>query len=273
MRNVWFVLFIMLLTACSAVPTEERNVMEIKVEKITILKTGAEAKEKTLTTPSVIRAVMELFQEGKLYNIEVETQNPDYIAILQREDGKQEKYDMWLHVKDRKGWMKRDGQIYRFSEDATNRLLALFSFEEAVPKKSGACLTEVTKRDLQIVKFLIQADGVNIRYTVSYKISDSLYNILAQEPDYYFVLMYPAKVQRIIGAKQSGAVKGEAVKYGRKEYRVQFVLPVKEAKKGIERLYEGYDLLVLNREQQIVGKFINIIQIVKEHGEKTDLQQ
>ncbi len=40
--------------------------------------------------------------------------------------------------------------------------------------------------------------------------------------------------------------------------------------KSLETYYENYDLKILNSKQEKIGVFQNIIQIVKEYGEKNE---
>ena len=43
--------------------------------------------------------------------------------------------------------------------------------------------------------------------------------------------------------------------------------------KSLETYYENYDLKILNSKQEKIGVFQNIIQIVKDYGEKMNLQR
>ncbi len=73
-------------------------------------------------------------------------------------------------------------------------------------------LTEVTKKDLQITAFHIKTGDQNVNYTVRYTISQSLYNKLVKEQEYYLQLNFPEKVQKLIGAKESEIILGEKSK-------------------------------------------------------------
>ncbi|WP_051317049.1 hypothetical protein [Ectobacillus panaciterrae] len=90
-------------------------------------------------------------------------------------------------------------------------------------------------------------------------------------------LSFPPKIQNALGMKESVAVKGESVKNDYKEYEIHFKVPMNHLStselQAIEMYYEGYDLLILGDAQHPAGTFHNIIQIVKEHGAKMDLER
>ncbi|MDF9580980.1 hypothetical protein P5800_24005, partial [Bacillus paranthracis] len=69
----------------------------------------------------------------------------------------------------------------------------------------------------------------------------------------------------------------EMIKEGYKQYELHATVPVQGASesqlKSLETYYENYDLKILNSKQEKIGVFQNIIQIVKEYGEKMNLQR
>ncbi|MEJ9269309.1 hypothetical protein P4480_29780, partial [Bacillus thuringiensis] len=62
-----------------------------------------------------------------------------------------------------------------------------------------------------------------------------------------------------------------------KQYELHATVQVKGASesqlKSLETYYEKYDLKILNSEKEKIGVFQNIIQIVKEYGEKMNFQR
>lgn len=58
---------------------------------------------------------------------------------------------------------------------------------------------------------------------------------------------------------------------------MNIVVPVSDASasqiKALETYYDEYDLKVFNQKREEVGAFRNIIQIVKDYGEKMNLQR
>ena len=93
-----------------------------------------------------------------------------------------------------------------------------------------------------------------MNYTVRYTISQSLYNKLEKEQEYYLQVIFPEKVQKLIGAKESGKILGEKVKEGYKQYELHATVPVQGASesqlKSLETYYENYDLKILNSKQE-----------------------
>lgn len=130
---------------------------------------------------------------------------------------------------------------------------------------------------MQITAFHIKAGDQKMNYTVRYTISQSLYNKLAKEQEYYLQLIFPEKVQKLIGAKESEIISAEKVKEGYKQYELNVTVPIKDASesqlKSLETYYDNHDLQILNSKKEKVGAFQNIIQIVKEYGEKMNLQR
>ncbi|MEX0416374.1 hypothetical protein AB3X49_11370, partial [Bacillus sp. C30] len=62
-----------------------------------------------------------------------------------------------------------------------------------------------------------------------------------------------------------------------KQYELNVNVPIKDASesqlKSLETYYDNHDLQILNSKKEKVGAFQNIIQIVKEYGEKMNLQR
>ena len=143
-------------------------------------------------------------------------------------------------------------------------------------KQQAKETVNVMKEDLQITAFHIKTAEKKLNYTVFYEISDSLYKKLEKEGTYYFQIIFPEKVQTVIGKERSEIVKGEKVREGYKEYELNIQVPVKHVStsqlKALESYYEKYDLQMLNHEKIKVGEFQNMIQIVKDYGEKKALQ-
>ena len=99
---------------------------------------------------------------------------------------------------------------------------------------------------MQITAFHIKAGDQKVNYTVRYTISQSLYNKLEKEQKYYLQVIFPEKVQKLIGAKESEKILGEKVKEGYKQYELHATVPVQGASesqlKSLETYYENYDL-------------------------------
>ncbi len=165
------------------------------------------------------------------------------------------------------------------NEKDTEKLLDIFPnvSEQKEDEMQVSPLTEVTKKDLQITAFHIKTGDQNVNYTVRYTISQSLYNKLVKEQEYYLQLNFPEKVQKLIRAKESEMILGEKVKEGYKQYELHATVPIKSASesqlKSLETYYESYDLKILNSEKEKIGVFQNIIQIVKDYGEKMNFQR
>ena len=111
-----------------------------------------------------------------------------------------------------------------------------------------------------------------MNYTVRYKISTITIQQVREGTRILFAGHFPEKVQKLMGAKESGKFSGEKVKEGYKQYELHATVQVKGASesqlKSLETYYENYDLKILNSKQEKIGVFQNIIQIVKEYGEK-----
>jgi hypothetical protein len=188
---------------------------------------------------------------------------------------------LWLHNEDRIGWMKKPGEekkLYALSKEDTERLLNIFAFsEQEQTEQSSPGVGTVSKKDLQITKFIIKSEDQVIDYKVTYKISNALYKVLAAQKTYYMRLSFPLKVQNIFGIKESAVVQGELVKSGYKEYEIHFKVPTHNLSssqlQAIEMYYDGYNLLFLDDAQHPAGTFHDIIQMVKEHGAKMDLER
>jgi hypothetical protein len=203
---------------------------------------------------------------------------PEY-EIQISSDGKKETYYAWLRGEDRRGWIQYKKDMYMLNEKDTEKLLAIFPKipEQKEDEMQVGTLTEVTKKDMQITAFHIKAGDQKMNYTVRYTISQSLYNKLAKEQEYYLQLIFPEKVQKLIGAKESEIISAEKVKEGYKQYELNVTVPIKDASesqlKSLETYYDNHDLQILNSKKEKVGAFQNIIQIVKEYGEKMNLQR
>ncbi|PEA74533.1 hypothetical protein COO00_01000 [Bacillus toyonensis] len=234
-------------------------------------------KEKKLQE-SEVKAVIDIINNAEKQEITGSFGEPEYEIQISR-DGKKEKYYAWLRGEDRRGWLQYKKAMYMLNEKDTEKLLSIFPKipEQKEDEIQVDSLTEVTKKDLQITAFHIKAGDQKMNYKVRYTISQSLYNKLAQEQEYYLQLIFPEKVQKLIGAKESEMISGEKVKEGYKQYELNVTVPIKDASlsqlKALETYYENYDLKILNNKKEKIGVFQNIIQIVKEYGEKMDLQR
>ena len=65
-----------------------------------------------------------------------------------------------------------------------------------------------------------------MNYTVRYTISQSLYNKLVKEQEYYLQLNF-RKSSKLIGAKESEIILGEKVKEGYKQYELHATVLIK----------------------------------------------
>ncbi|WP_141489489.1 hypothetical protein [Bacillus toyonensis] len=276
------VLCVILLASCGQAEQKketkqvEETVNEVE-ETIGITVIQKKHKEKKLQE-SEVKAVIDIINNAEKQEITGSFGEPEYEIQISR-DGKKEKYYAWLRGEDRRGWLQYKKAMYMLNEKDTEKLLSIFPKipEQKEDEIQVDSLTEVTKKDLQITAFHIKAGDQKMNYKVRYTISQSLYNKLAQEQEYYLQLIFPEKVQKLIGAKESEMISGEKVKEGYKQYELNVTVPIKDASlsqlKALETYYENYDLKILNNKKEKIGVFQNIIQIVKEYGEKMDLQR
>ncbi|HDR7848106.1 TPA: hypothetical protein QCY30_002795 [Bacillus toyonensis] len=276
------VLCVILLASCGQAEQKketkqvEETVNEVE-ETIGITVIQKKHKEKKLQE-SEVKAVIDIINNAEKQEITGSFGEPEYEIQISR-DGKKEKYYAWLRGEDRRGWLQYKKAMYMLNEKDTEKLLSIFPKipEQKEDEIQVDTLTEVTKKDLQITAFHIKAGDQKMNYKVRYTISQSLYNKLAQEQEYYLQLIFPEKVQKLIGAKESEMISGEKVKEGYKQYELNVTVPIKDASlsqlKALETYYENYDLKILNNKKEKIGVFQNIIQIVKEYGEKMDLQR
>ncbi|PFB74137.1 hypothetical protein CN286_28110 [Bacillus anthracis] len=234
-------------------------------------------KEKKLQE-SEAKLVIGIMDKAEKQEITGSFGEPEYEIQISR-DGKKETYYAWLRGEDRRGWIQHKKAMYMLNKKDTEKLLAIFPnvSEQKEDEKQVGPLTEVTKKDLQITAFHIKAGDQKVNYTVRYTISQSLYNKLEKEREYYLQVIYPEKVQKLIGAKEGEEILGEKVKEGYKQYELHATVQVKGASesqlKALETYYENYDLKILNSKKEKIGVFQNIIQIVKDYGEKMNLQR
>ncbi|OKO55391.1 ribosomal protein L5 domain protein [Bacillus toyonensis] len=276
------VLCVILLASCGQAEQKketkqvEETVNEVE-ETIGITVIQKKHKEKKLQE-SEVKAVIDIINNAEKQEITGSFGEPEYEIQISR-DGKKEKYYAWLRGEDRRGWLQYKKAMYMLNEKDTEKLLSIFPKipEQKEDEIQVDSLTEVTKKDLQITAFHIKAGDQKMNYKVRYTISQSLYSKLAQEQEYYLQLIFPEKVQKLIGAKESEMISGEKVKEGYKQYELNVTVPIKDASlsqlKALETYYENYDLKILNNKKEKIGAFQNIIQIVKEYGEKMDLQR
>ncbi|WP_342718739.1 hypothetical protein AAG068_07285 [Bacillus paramycoides] len=281
-RKYVLLVFAMLLASCSQTEPKketekiEETVNEVK-ETIGVTVIQKKHKEKKLQE-SEAKLVIDIMDKAEKQEITGSFGEPEYEIQISR-DGEKETYYAWLRGEDRRGWIQHKKAMYMLNKKDTEKLMAIFPnvSEQIEDEKQVAPLTEVTKKDLQITAFHIKAEDQKVNYTVRYTISQSLYNKLEKEKEYYLQVIYPEKVQKLIGAKESEEISGEKVKEGYKQYELHATVPIKDASqsqlKALETYYENYDLQILNSKKEKIGVFQNIIQIVKEYGEKMDLQR
>lgn len=275
-------LFAMLLASCDQVEQKketkkvEETVNEVK-ETVGVTVIQKKDKEKKLQE-SEAKLVIDILDKAEKQEITGSFGEPEYEIQISR-DGKKETYYAWLRGEDRRGWVQYKKAMYMLNKKDTEKLLAIFPnvSEQKEDEMQVGTLTEVTKKDLQITAFHIKAGDQKVNYTVRYTISQSLYNKLEKEQEYYLQVVFPEKVQKLIGAKESEKISGEKVKEGYKQYELHAIVQVNEASesqlKSLETYYENYDLKILNSKKEKIGAFQNIIQIVKEYGEKMNLQR
>ncbi|PFB28852.1 hypothetical protein [Bacillus cereus] len=281
-KYVLLLLFAMLLASCGQVEQKketkkvEETVSEVK-ETIGVTVIQKKGKEKKLQE-SEAKLVIDIIDKAEKQDVTGSFGEPEYELQISR-DGKKETYYAWLRGEDRRGWLQYKNAMYMLNKKDTEKLLAIFPnvSEQKEDEMQAGPLTEVTKKDLQITAFHIKAGDQKVNYTVRYTISQSLYNKLEKEQEYYLQVIFPEKVQKLIGAKESEKVLGEKVKEGYKQYELHAIVQVKDASesqlKALETYYENYDLKILNSKKEKIGVFQNIIQIVKEYGEKMNLQR
>ncbi|MEN1935470.1 hypothetical protein AAIE21_07580 [Paenibacillus sp. 102] len=281
-RKCLLMLFIFLLVSCSQVEQKKEkkqveetvNSMQESIQ-VTIMQKG---KVEKVLKQEEAKKVVDIMNKAEKQQITGSFGEPEYEIQIEN-NGKKKTYRAWLRGEDRKGWLQDEKGTYMLTKSDTEQLLSILPLapESTSDDTKVNVLTEVTKKDLQITAFHIKTNEKNINYTVFYTISDPLYKILEKETEYYFQLTFPAKVQQVIGKKTSEIMKGEKVKEGYKQYEVSIVVPIENASvsqiKALETYYDNYDLQVLNHKKEKVGAFQNIIQIVKDYGEKMNLQR
>jgi len=276
------VLCVILLASCGQAEQKkeskqvEETVNEVKEPlQITVIQKGTEEKKLKKMDAEL---VVDIINKAEKQEVTGSFGKPEYEIQISR-DGKIETYYAWLRGEDRRGWVQYKKAMYMLNEKDTEKLLAIFPKipEQKEDEMQVGPLTEITKKDLQITAFHIKAGDQKMNYKVRYKISQSLYNKLAKEQEYYLQLIFPEKVQKLIGAKESEIISAEKVKEGYKQYELNVTVPIKDASesqlKALESYYDNYDLQILNSKKEKVGAFQNIIQIVKEYGEKMNLQR
>lgn len=254
----------------------EETVNEVKEPlQVTVIQKGTEEKKLKKMDAEL---VVDIINKAEKQEVTGSFGEPEYEIQISR-DGKIETYYAWLRGEDRRGWVQYKKAMYMMNEKDTEKLLAIFPKipEQKEDEMQVGPLTEITKKDLQITAFHIKAGDQKMNYTVRYTISQSLYNKLAKEQEYYLQLIFPEKVQKFIGAKESEIIAAEKVKEGYKQYELNVTVPIKDASesqlKSLEAYYDNYDLQILNSKKEKVGAFQNIIQIVKDYGEKMNLQR
>ncbi|KFN03792.1 hypothetical protein D0U04_02340 [Bacillus clarus] len=281
-RKYWLFVFIFLIASCSQVEQKketkqvEETVNEVKETlQVTIIQKD-KVDQKLKTTEAQL--VVDIMNKAEKQEITGSFGEPEYEIEVEK-NGKKETYYAWLRGEARQGWIQYKQGMYMLTKKDTEQLLSIFPnpLEKKTDDPKIGALTKVTKNDMQITAFHIKADEQKVRYTVRYTISDSLYNVLEKEKEYYLQLVFPEKIQKLVGTKASEIVLAEKAKEGYKQYEVNFTIPIKDASvtelKALEKYYDNYDLQMLNNKKEKVGVFQNIIQIVKDYGEKMNLQR
>ncbi|MGE6597259.1 hypothetical protein [Bacillus proteolyticus] len=276
------VLCVILLASCGQAEQKkeskqvEETVNEVKEPlQVTVIQKGTEEKKLKKMDAEL---VVDIINKAEKQEVTGSFGEAEYEIQISR-DGKIETYYAWLRGEDRRGWVQYKKAMYMLNEKDTEKLLAIFPKipEQKEDEMQVGPLTEITKKDLQITAFHIKAGDQKMNYTVRYTISQSLYNKLAKEQEYYLQLIFPEKVQKFIGAKESEIIAAEKVKEGYKQYELNVTVPIKDASesqlKSLEAYYDNYDLQILNSKKEKVGAFQNVIQIVKDYGEKMNLQR
>ncbi|KEK23706.1 hypothetical protein [Bacillus gaemokensis] len=275
-------IFVFLLVACSQVEQkkEKKQVEETVSDmqesiNITIIQKGK--LEKVLKREEA-KAVVDIINKAEKQKITGSFGEPEY-EIQIEENGKKKTYRAWLRGESRQGWLQDEKETYMLTKSSTEQLLSILPAvtEENNDDTKVSALTEVTKKDLQITAFHIKTNEKKINYTVFYTISDSLYKTLEKEGTYYFQFIFPEKVQQVVGKRMSEMIPAEKIREGYKQYEFNLSVPIEQASasqlKALESYYDHYDLQVLNHKKEKVGTFQNIIQIVKDYGEKMNLQR
>lgn len=285
MKRVLCLLYVMLLVACSSAAIGEKTMSDTKQNdipnQIIVAKSSNTNDVKTIKDELEMDVIVQILTYAKIRNENIELKQPSYIVQVYASSGEQT-YHVWLNKEEKTGYAKKVGEenkLILLSDEETEKLMELFSFNSSVPGVSGGQESlPVGKNDFQITRFIIQAQqqSQSITYKVTYRISDALYNDLSTQQTYYIQLIFPQKVQNIIGMKESGAVPGEILKKGQKEYNVQIDVPAQQItqsqKQAISLYYDNYDLVLMDKDYKPKGMFHNIIQIVKQYGAKMDLQ-
>ncbi|PEA55907.1 hypothetical protein CON64_04510 [Bacillus pseudomycoides] len=288
MRKKWlFMFFLFLLVACNQTNEKkeqsEKSTKEagrIMEENIEVIVSLVGKKEATLKGDEA-KIAANIISKAEKQNVIGELGEPEYVITVKK-NGQEEKYKAWLRSEARTGWLQKESDpknFYLISKVDTEKLLSLFPSAPLTQNEEGQqlALTEITKKDLQITRFHIKTKENTVYYTVYYTISDALYKKLEKEKNYYFQLQFPSKVQKIINKENSEQVQGELVKEGYKQYEVNFVVPVSGISssqlKMLETYYDQYNLKVFNHKKEEKGAFQNIIEIVKEYGEKMQLER
>ncbi|ENQ3077693.1 hypothetical protein ACEOWG_000861 [Bacillus cereus] len=288
MRKKWlFMFFLFLLVACNQTDEKkeqsEKSTKEagrIMEEKIEVIVSLVGKKEATLKDDEA-KIAANIISKAEKQNVIGELGKPEYVITIKK-NGQEEKYKVWLRTEARTGWLQKEtdpSKYYLLSKEDTEKLLSFFPSAPLTQNEGEqqSTITEITKKDLQITRFHIKTKENTVYYTVYYTISDALYKKLEKEKNYYFQLQIPSKVQKIINKENSEQVQGEIVKEGYKQYEVNFVVPVSGISssqlKMLETYYDQYNLKVLNHKKEEIGAFQDIIQIVKEYGEKMQLER
>ncbi|MFD0768603.1 hypothetical protein ACFQZ1_06700 [Bacillus sp. CGMCC 1.60114] len=288
MRKKWSFIFVLfLLVACNQTgkkieqgeksAKEAGSVMEENIQ-IIVSKTGQEDK---ILKDEEAKIISNIINKAEKQNVIGELGEPEYVIKI-RKNGQEEKYKAWLRTEARTGWLQKEtdtNNFYLISKADTEKLLSLFPTVSSTQNEDEQqpTITEITKKDLQITRFHIKTKENIVHYTVYYTISDALYKKLEKEKNYYFQIYFPPKVQKIINKEKSEQIQGEMVKEGYKQYEVNFLIPANNLSSSqltmLETYYDQYDLKMFNYKKEEIGAFQNIIQIVKEYGEKMDLQR
>ncbi|MCM3734690.1 hypothetical protein M3215_02340 [Bacillus cytotoxicus] len=288
MRKKWLFMFgLFLLVACNQtnqkiersekITKEAGRTMEENIEVIVSL---VGKKEATLKDEEA-KTAANIISKAEKQNVIGELGEPEYVITVKK-NGQVEKYKAWLRTEARTGWLQKETDpktFYLISKVDTEKLLSLFPAAPLTQNgdEQQTPLTQITKKDLQITRFHIKTKENTVNYTVYYTISNALYKKLEKEKNYYFQLQIPEKVKKIINKENSEQIQGELVKEGYKEYEVNFVVPVSDISpsqlKMLETYYDQYNLKVFNYKKEEIGAFQNIIEIVKEYGEKMQLER
>ncbi|HDX9578862.1 TPA: hypothetical protein ROX88_002419 [Bacillus pseudomycoides] len=288
MRKKWlFMVCLFLLVACNQtnqkiersekITKEAGRTMEENIEVIVSL---VGKKEATLKDEEA-KTAANIISKAEKQNVIGELGEPEYVITVKK-NGQVEKYKAWLRTEARAGWLQKETDpknFYLLSKVDTEKLLSLFPAAPLTQNgdEQQTPLTQITKKDLQITRFHIKTKENTVNYTVYYTISNALYKKLEKEKNYYFQLQIPEKVKKIINKENSEQIQGELVKEGYKEYEVNFVVPVSDISpsqlKMLETYYDQYNLKVFNYKKEEIGAFQNIIEIVKEYGEKMQLER